>query len=265
MRPRLDTRIPPAFRPLAEWTTRWSAATAGVAASYVGGSLATDRVDDLSDLDVVVVTVPGTREEVFDALLAGLARDWEVVSRWVREVPTWHGGLQVFAQVRPAGDTKPPLIIDAVVDDVRPRWVEVDEVRHGRPVVLHDPEGLVVTSPDDPEAAAEAAARAVRTIHDRLPVAEWLVLKAVHRGHWPEAYASYLQVGIDALVQLLRVRHCPRRWDYGLRYLDSDLPEDVRARVVALLPEAREHLEAQAKAAFAWQRELLEELTAPDS
>ena len=32
------------------------------------------------------------------------------------------------------------------------------------------------------------------------------------------------------------MRYCPERYDYGLRYLDRDLPDDVERAVQALAP-----------------------------
>ncbi len=61
------------------------------------------------------------------------------------------------------------------------------------------------------------------------------------------------------MVRLLRVEHCPWRHDYGLRYLDEDLPADVAARVAdagARRPSAA--AARQSAACFAWLDELLE-------
>jgi hypothetical protein len=57
------------------------------------------------------------------------------------------------------------------------------------------------------------------------------------------------------VVRLLRVEHCPWRHDYGLRYLDEDLPADVAARIAELVPGP--DLRTQSAACFAWLDELL--------
>ena len=59
-------------------------------------------------------------------------------------------------------------------------------------------------------------------------------------------------------MRLLRVRHCPARHDFGLRYLRTDLPAGMAEQVEALLPGP--DLSARARAAFAWQDEVLAEL-----
>lgn len=251
---------PERFRAATEWLASFSEQTAGVVAAYVGGSIVNQRVDEWSDVDATVVTLGGTRGEVFAALLDALERDWQVEHRWVLPTPTWHGGLQVFAHVT-SPDGGEPLILDIVVDDAAPRWTSVDPVRHGPPLVVHDPQGLVRQEPEDPdEVVHEAAASALR-IAERLPVARWIVLKAIHRGHWPEAYGYYMQLGITPLVQLLRTVHCPQRWDFGLRYLDSDLPEAEQELVLRLLPADTGTLAERAEECFRLQGELLDRLS----
>ena len=83
--------------------------------------------------------------------------------------------------------------------------------------------------------------------------------RAVARDQLAEAVAMYLRFGLMPLVQLLRTKHCPERHDYGLRYLHTDLPADVAARVTALLPGV-DRLRELSAACFAWQAELLADL-----
>ena len=87
---------------------------------------------------------------------------------------------------------------------------------------------------------------------------EWLVNRAVRRGQLPEAVSLYLTFALGGLVRLLRIEHCPWRHDFGLRYLHTDLPADVAARVDALVPGPDNGDLAELSAAcFAWTDELL--------
>jgi hypothetical protein len=58
---------------------------------------------------------------------------------------------------------------------------------------------------------------------------------------------------------LLRIQHCPARHDFGLRYLRTDLPAGLAERVETLLPGP--DLAVRSRAAFAWQDELLAQLS----
>jgi hypothetical protein len=250
--------IPDRFTDLADWVASVAAATPGALAAHAGGSLSTRRLDEWSDLDVSVHTAPGAADEVFEVLLHRLGEDWQVTGLWNLATPTWHGGRQFFAEV--ARDGAVPLVLDLVVADAPADGVVVDPRRHGQPVVLHDPSRVVLVTEEDDEVLAADARAAARTIADRLFVARWIVEKSIAREQWPEAHAYYLQFGLNPTVQLLRAIHCPSRWDYGLRYLDTDLPADVRRRVEALVPDGSRGLAELAAESFAWQEELLPQL-----
>ena len=61
------------------------------------------------------------------------------------------------------------------------------------------------------------------------PAHQWRLGDAADtRIRWFNAMASYLAYSIRPLVELLRMRHCPDRFDYGLRYLDRDLPKKLQ-------------------------------------
>ena len=108
---------------------------------------------------------------------------------------------------------------------------------------------------------AQARAEAVAQIAARRQTAAWLVNRAIARGQLAEAVSFHLSFAVTPVVRLLRIVHCPARHDFGLRYLDTDLPEGYDARVEALL--SGPDLAECAAAAFAWQDELLAELAHP--
>jgi hypothetical protein len=82
-------------------------------------------------------------------------------------------------------------------------------------------------------------------LRERFPLFQTLVTRAVRRGFVAEATVAYQDRTYRPLIELLRIRHCPDRFDYGARYLDRDLPATVRAEVEALaLPSSRDEVEA---------------------
>jgi hypothetical protein len=123
--------------------------------------------------------------------------------------------------------------------------------------VLFDPDGQLVLQPDDQSELETAAAEAVDQARQRRATAEWLVNRAIVRGQLPEATELYLRFALGVVVRLLRVRHCPWRHDFGLRYLHTDLPTEAADRVSALLP-GNAPLEDLSSECFAWMDELLE-------
>jgi hypothetical protein len=62
----------------------------------------------------------------------------------------------------------------------------------------------------------------------------------------------------DQPVEVLRMRHDPWRYDFDVRYLRHDLPDDVRRRVDALwLVRDLDDLVAKRAQAEAWFREVV--------
>jgi predicted nucleotidyltransferase len=227
---------------------------------FVGGSAVTGGYDDHSDLDVEVLATPGEAESAYRRLLEAALRDFEVAHVWELPEGTWPDGRQAFLHLTPdAGDmSRPTRIIDLHVSDLADAHRYVDERRHGTPYLVHDPEGLVELRHDDEEAMAAARRDVVAQTAARRPAAQWLVNRALARGDLVEAHAFHVAYGVNPLVRLLRIKHCPARHDFGLRYLRTDLPEGYAERVAALLEG--EPVQTRADATFAWQDELLAEL-----
>jgi hypothetical protein len=250
---------------------------------FVGGSAVTGGYDDHSDLDVEVLATSGQAVATYRRLLDAALDRFEVAHVWELPETTYSDGRQAFlhlsddaAMWRLARQRAAPLpqvvrsgfagsdeprstrIIDLHVSDLADEHRIVDERRHGVPHVVHDPDGLVELRHDDEEPMAQARREAVEQAAARRPTAEWLVNRALARGDEVEAVAFHLGYGINPLVRLLRIKHCPARHDFGLRYLGTDLPAGYAARVAALLPGP--DLAERARATFAWQDELLAEL-----
>ena len=242
------------------WLAERVAADPDARCAWIGGSAATGGWDEWSDLDVVVLTTPGTSVAMYGRLLSALRERFAPDHVWELPDDTWPDGRQSFVNPQPRAGRldEPTRIVDLAVLDVTDARRAIDERRHGTPRVLHDPDGLIELRHDAPAVLEARAAEAVDQIRQRFATAEWLVNRATARGQLPEAVALYLRFGLMPLVQLLRVEHCPWRHDYGLRYLHTDLPPEVTARVTALLPGA-DRLAELSPECFGWQAELLDQ------
>jgi len=232
---------------------------------FIGGSAVTGGYDEHSDLDVEVLTTPGEAVATYRRMLDAAQRDFEVHQVWELPEATWPDGRQAFLNLTPhsADMSQPTRIIDLHVSDLSDAHRLVDERRHGEPMVLHDPDGLVELRHDDEESMARSRAEAVEQTAARRPTAQWLVNRALARGDVVEAHAFHVGYAVNPLVRLLRIKHCPERHDFGLRYLRTDLPEGYADRVASLLDG--DDLQSRADAAFAWQDELLADLLAESS
>lgn len=238
------------------WLRARAQADPDVRAVWVGGSAATGGYDEWSDLDVDVLCAPGTSPRVHESLLASLPV--EPASVWRLPEATWPDGRQSFVTLDadPGRLAAPTWILDLHVHDDIPAARRVDPRRHGRVLVVHDPEGVVSQEPEDEADLVRRRVAELDQVHQRRPVAGWLVARALARDHPAEATALHLRFGVAALLTLLRNECCPWRHDFGLRYLRADLPAGLADRVEALLPGPRPLAEVAAEC-LAWQDDLL--------
>ncbi|GAB3021607.1 hypothetical protein GCM10011376_21410 [Nocardioides flavus (ex Wang et al. 2016)] len=225
----------------------------------VSGSAVTGGHDEHSDLDVQV-WCDGAADATYDATMALVHARLDVDHVWRVAADRWPTAAQGFVHLQPdAADlSRPTRLVDLFVDEL-PARLTVDVRRHGVPRVIHDPDGLLLLEHDPEEPMQAQRRQAVEQAAARRETGAWLVQRAIARGDQAEATFFHLRFAVEPLVTLLRIRHCPARFDFGMRYLRTDLPDGMAERVEALLPGP--DLADRARAAFAWQAEVLRELT----
>jgi hypothetical protein len=242
------------------WLTARAAADDDVLVAWIGGSAVTGGWDEWSDLDVDVLCRPGTAAAAYERWVAALLDTFEPASVWDTPREWRPDGRQCFVcmQPRPGLLEEPTVLVDLVMSDISEEHRHLDVRRHGTPLALHDPEGLLVLRADDAGETARAIAAAVDQVRQKRPTSEWLVNRALARGHVAEGVDLYLRHGLRLLVRLLRAEHCPERHDYGLRYLRDDLPAEVADRLEGLLPGVSSRsLPELSGECFGWIDELL--------
>ncbi|HCB04310.1 MAG TPA: hypothetical protein PLZ93_23325 [Nocardioides sp.] len=240
------------------WLSATAEADPDVLCVWVGGSAATGGYDEWSDLDVVALCTPGTAFEAYARWLASARAAFDIRDVWEPPASTWPDGRQCFLnlQDRPGLLLEPTRLVDLVVLDLADQHSHVDVRRHGDLVVLYDPGSRIVLEPEDVSTAME---QAVDQVRQRRVTGEWLVNRAIARGHVAEAVDLYLRFPLAGVVRLERVRHCPWRHDYGLRYLREDLPAEVADRIEELVPGVSSaSLEELSLRCYAWLDELFE-------
>lgn len=219
-------------------------------AAWVGGSEAFGRQDAWSDVDLQLLCDPARSGDAFALVEGCLAQQGGIEAVW--EPPPNPDFAQRFYRV--AGFPEFCMVdLCVMVPERLAPWL--DPERHGRPTVWFDRVGAVRPVRDEGLDDRLAARRA--QLVARVELLGHLPAKALARGHRVEAVDTYQRLLVAPLVELLRARHCPRRQDYGLRYLEVDLPAEVVARLERLSLPADERALAEAiDEVRAWLREL---------
>ncbi|MFZ5817369.1 MAG: nucleotidyltransferase domain-containing protein [Bacillota bacterium] len=234
----------------------------GALAFWEQGSKAMGRADELSDLDLYLIVAEGAVEEVSRQVEEALEQVAPIDLRLVLPQPTWHGHWQAF--YRMAG-LSPYLQVDIVLmKESSANWFLEPEI-HGEPQILFDKKGLVRPVPTDAAAFAERLAKRLPLLEAPAELFHIFVGKELQRGREVDALSFYQGVLVGRLVEALRIRYSPWRYNFGLRYLREDLPAPVYAQIRSLVYVAGpEELPAKKERALSLLRETLAELKALD-
>ncbi len=224
-----------------------------VRAAWEGGSAAFGQSDQWSDVDLVAVVADDEVAATFEALERGLEELGGVAAVWQVPEPTPHGHAQRLYRLKDANSF---AIVDVVVQKLSAGQRFLDARRHGTPRILVGRDGLIRDAP--PEQTADRLADALAQVAARRPVLDSFVLKEIRRERPLDALTFFHRFELAPLITLLRARHCPERFDFGMRYLAEDLPADVHDRLLeqAWPPSFRE-LEACSDGVRAWIDDLL--------
>lgn len=224
----------------------------GVLAGWEGGSAAFGGVDMYSDIDLEFLVAD---EASCEDLYASAERAIEAVS----PIAAIHSPLKGrYYRLKDADEF---LLVDLVFHRVGDPDHHLDGERHGKAVPLFDKASWLRPKPLDESALAIQRVRRYRELQKWFPMSQVFVRKAILRGQDVEAVNAFWACTLKPLADLLRMRYCPVRWDFGVRYLDRDLPPPVYAQVRDLvLVKDLADLEVKLPRAIAWGNRLLQEL-----
>jgi len=222
-----------------------------VLAGWEGGSAAFDLVDEYSDIDLNFLLDDAA---LVDPLYAVVESALDTVS----PISASHSAPPGrYYKLSDGGDF---LLVDVCIFQSRSFSECLDVERHGKIRPLFD-KGRWLRS-DTSSVVSQLSARAKRRddLEEWFSVSQNFVRKAIIRGHEVEALAAFWGYTLKPLVELLRMRYCPARWDFGMRYLQRDLPRPVydELRDIMFVGEFVDLAEQVAKA-VEWGERLLRE------
>jgi hypothetical protein len=226
-----------------------------VLAGWEGGSAAVGALDAYSDIDIHFLVAD---EAPLDELY-GVAE--EALNK-VSPITVSHNSPPGrYYKLR---DSDEFLLIDLCFVRVGAADHFLDVDRHGNARVVFD-KAVWLSSPAGKPDQASAQQRRYADLKGWFPISQGFVRKELLRGHHADAMAAFWAYTVRPVADLLRMRHCPVRWDFGMRYLERDLPSEVYARFCKLLfVRDPADLEVRFAEGRGWGDELLAELSSSE-
>ena len=195
--------------------------TSWIAAAWLGGSDATGRTDDLSDIDLQLIVDDDRIEEAFSVVESMLENTLGVSHVWRVEGDTrlGHPCAVYIPENAPSC-----MCLDVMVIPLSSGKWHTQRERHGKPVVLLDRNG-VLEKPLALDQAHHKASMLSRIAYHQAshPIHKEVVGKAIARGNCVEASVLYQLKIMRPLIELMRIEDCPDRFDFEERYLSDDL------------------------------------------
>lgn len=232
-----------------------------IIAAWEGGSAAFGRADTFSDIDVSFLTNADVSElqEVFENYLK---KNFGVKYLYRIPMPTWHGGAQTFLLCE---NCPPTLLIDFTIFTKESKMLFLEPEIHGNSRFLKDTVHLSDTIPHiDISQQKIKILNRYHTIRDSFELFCGFADKELQRGKPIEAFAFYQALVLRPLVDLLRMKYSPERFDFNSRLLYADLPKEVTENLEELYFCAdKTHLQRNIQEAIAWCRDEIKDFEEP--
>jgi hypothetical protein len=119
----------------------------------------------------------------------------------------------------------------------------------------------VQPAPYDHEAHFEKLRTRLPELRTKFELYQILTEKEIHRGNHLEAFVFYMAFTLRPLVEVLRIRYVPQRYNFYTRYVYYELPADVVRDLEALyfIADPRE-ISSKRQQAEAWFYRTLDQL-----
>jgi len=229
-----------------------------VHALYEGGAAAFRRIDEWSDIDLYIIADDNRVDETFQACedaftsLSGIQQKYEVPQT------SWPGVHQAFYRLR---NTSEYLIIDLAILTPNSQEKFLEPEIHGNAVFhLNRNNSVKLPHIDTAAFAGKLHARA-RRLKERFRMFNMFVQKEINRVNTLEAIDSYHVITLASLIEALRIRHNPLHYDFKLRYVHYELPEEVVKRLEFLsFVKDQKDLQEKYNEASKWFSETISEI-----
>lgn len=200
----------------------------GMQAVWEGGAIAFDRVDDWSDIDLAVVVEDSKMQEAFTAVEEAIESVTPIETVYEIKQPGWEGHEQKFYKLK--GASKFLLIDLSVIKESAPDKLLEPEI-HGKAKVHFDKTGVTKQYSLDNDAHSKRIKNSIARLKLVHEVFGMMPEKEINRGNHIEAVVLYYNYILRSLLEALKIKHTPERFNFFVRYVHYELPPDIVNRL----------------------------------
>jgi len=187
-----------------------------------GGAKAFNRYDELSDLDLMVDVEDGKVDETvkqFESFLEKLAGITAVYTA-AENTDFQHKFYKLKNADRFA-------IVDLFIVERSNPAIELEKQIHGDFVVHYDRYGRMNDQVFDKDAFQEKVDAFGKKSKNVFEFFLFQTEKEILRGRYIDALAYYFDLTLKPLIRLLRIKYNPIHYNFELRYLNDELPDEI--------------------------------------
>jgi hypothetical protein len=201
-----------------------------VHAMWESGSVSFDRTDDWSDIDLSIDIDDDQVANVFAKVEGTLHALSPIELKYEVKMP-WHGQWQTVYRLRDAPDF---LLLDLNIMQHSNPNTGIQPLLHGMPRVVFDKSGVVYWPPLDIEALLASIQARLEALRTTFRLYQTVVQKYLHRRQPVEAHGYYQTFILGPVLEALRIRYKPVRYNFQSRGIYHDLPAEIIQRVEPL-------------------------------
>lgn len=185
---------------------------------WEGGSKATHRLDEYSDLDLMMVTDKANIKSTYDFLENILEKAFGIKQIYQVKEPAWHGFSQRFYQLK---QTPKYFYLDVCIlhPEINDKFTASD--RHGKPFVWKDTIDFI----DSSKTPKNQILTKARSIYNHAVKSEFIlrneVTKSLLRENLIDAHLMINTYLLRHVVPLLNIKYRIALADFGLRYAST--------------------------------------------
>ncbi|MFZ1323295.1 MAG: hypothetical protein WAT71_17200 [Ignavibacteria bacterium] len=195
-----------------------------------GGAKAFNRFDELSDIDLMVDAEDGTVEETVKTFenflnkLAGISSVYSVSEKKEKQ--------HKFYKMRGADKFS---IVDLFIVERSNPVKELEKHIHGDIVIHYDKYEYMKDQTFDKDSFQKKINEFEIKSKSVFEFFLYQTEKEIIRGRYIDAFAYYFDLTLKPLIRSLRVKYNPVHYNFELRYLDDEFPENITKEIESLL------------------------------